>query len=122
METVDVDIRVACPNLDDGRLKELADDLVETLWASDVESLRAPYDGEVPAGAKSGEALAIGALVVAVAPAVMEGVMAVVASWLSRQPRDVELEINGHRFRGPVTKAQRDQMLAAFLRNIDRMP
>ncbi|MEU8026955.1 hypothetical protein AB0B88_32645 [Micromonospora haikouensis] len=122
MEAVDVGIRVACPSLDDDRLKELADDLFETLLATDVESLRAGYGGAAPAGAKSGEALAIGALVLAMAPAATEGVMAVVASWLSRQPRDVELEINGQRFRGPVTKAQRDQMLAAYLRHIDRTP
>lgn len=52
------------------------------------------------------------------APVVMESVMGVVSSWLSRQPGDVEVEIDGHRFKGRVTKAQQDEIVAAYVRHV----
>ena len=38
----------------------------------------------------------------------------VATSWLKRQPFDVEVEIGGQRFKGPVTPAQRDLLVAAI--------
>ena len=70
-------------------------------------------------GSKSGEVLAVGALIVTLAPTVIEGVVAVLTSWLSRQPDDVELEIDGQRFRGRVTKSQRDELVAAYVRRLN---
>jgi hypothetical protein len=52
----------------------------------------------------------------------VESLMALVSSWLSRQPSDVEVEIDGHRFRGGVTRSQRDELVAAYLRRLDREP
>ena len=51
---------------------------------------------------------------------VLDGLVAVVASWLTRQPSDVEVEIDGRRFRGRVTRAQRDELVAAYVRRLDR--
>ncbi|MEU8216685.1 hypothetical protein [Micromonospora sp. NPDC048843] len=44
--------------------------------------------------------------------------MGVIASWLSRQPTDVEIEIDGRRFKGRVSKAQRDELVAAYLTRV----
>lgn len=122
MEAASIGIRVVCPGVDPERLNELASNLAEALLAEDVDNVRAGTGGVAPAGAKAGEVLAIGALFVTLAPAVMEGVMAVVSSWLSRQPSDVEVDIDGHRFRGPVTRSQRDELVAAYLQRLDRTP
>jgi hypothetical protein len=119
VETVTVGIRVVCPGLDAEGLAELASNLHEAVSATDVDRTRLGIGGPAPAGAKSGEILAVGALVVTLAPTVVGGLIAVVSSWLSRQPSDVEVEIDGHRLRGRMTRSQRDELVAAYLRRLD---
>jgi hypothetical protein len=122
MEPATIRIRVLYPDADAEGLHDLSDNLREAVLDSDVDDVRPATAGQAPAGAKSGEALAIGALVVTLAPTVVEGLMAVVSSWLSRQPNEVEVEVDGHRFRGQVTRSQRDELVAAYLRRLDRQP
>ena len=122
METVTVELRVSCPGLAEEDLAALAGDLREAVWATDVEGVQLARIGPAPTGAKSGELFEMGALVVTLTTKVMERLVAVVSSWLSRQPSDVEVEIDGHRFHGQVTRAQRDDLLAAFLRRVDSTP
>jgi hypothetical protein len=122
MEPATIRIRVLYPNADAEGLHDLSDNLREAVLDTDVDDVRPATAGQAPAGAKSGEALAIGALVVTLAPTVVEGLMAVVSSWLSRQPNEVEVEVDGHRFRGQVTRSQRDELVAAYLRRLDRRP
>lgn len=117
-----VDLCVVCPGLDAEGLAETAGSLRDAVLAVDVDAVRPGAAGPVPAGVKSGEMLAVGALVVTLAPAVVEALMAVVSSWLSRQPRDVEVEIDGQRFHGSVSRSQRDQLVAAYLRRLDDRP
>jgi hypothetical protein len=81
----------------------------------DVDTVERRSAGPPPEGSKAGEAFAAGALLVAVAPSIVDGVMAVLSSWLSRQPADVTVEIDGQRFAGTVTRAQRDALVAAYL-------
>jgi hypothetical protein len=119
VEAVTVGLRVACPGLDAEGLAKLASNLLEAVSATDVDQARLGIGGPAPAGAKSGEVLAVGALVVTLAPTVLEGLIAVVSSWLSRQPSDVEVDIDGHRFRGRVTRSQRDELVVAYLRRLD---
>ena len=87
---------------------------------ADVDDVQLATAGPAPAGARSGELLAVGALVVTLAPTVVEGLMTVVSSWLGRQPNEVEVEVDGHRFRGRVTRAQRDELVATYVRHLDR--
>jgi hypothetical protein len=47
-------------------------------------------------------------------------VLGIISSWLSRQSDEVEVEIDGHRFRGRMTKDQRDELLKAYLDRVDR--
>jgi hypothetical protein len=97
---------------------ELTRSLREDILLIDVEDVRLTTTS-APAGAKSGDVLAIGALVVAVAPVFAAGLADVLVSWLRRQPLDVEIEVDGQRFKGPVTKTQRDELVAAILRRTD---
>ncbi|MCY1139374.1 hypothetical protein OWR29_15345 [Actinoplanes sp. Pm04-4] len=112
-------VLVHCPATDDEGLTELTKDLQKVvLDESDVDDVRPASAGPVPVGGKSGEVVAVGALVVTLAPIVLEGLVSVLASWLSRQPSDVEIEVDGQRFKGRVTRAQRDALVAAFTRRL----
>jgi len=122
VEPVTVDVRVICLGLDAEGVTALTRSLRDEILVAAVDSARLGTAGPAPVGAKSGEVLAVGTLVVALAPAVVEGLMGVVSSWLSRQPSDVEVEVDGHRFSGHVTRAQRDELVAAYLRRLDTKP
>jgi cell division protein ZapA (FtsZ GTPase activity inhibitor) len=122
MRPLTIGVRVVCPDADAEGLHDLAHDLRQAVLAADVDDVRPATAGPPPAGAKSGEAIAIGALVVTLAPTVVEALMAVVSSWLSRQPNDVEVEIDGRRFQGRVTRSQREELVTAYLRSVNREP
>ena len=119
LKPLTIALRVRFSDGDPGQIRELAQSLRDAILATDVDDVRPGTAGAAPAGAKSGELPAIGALVVNLAPAVVPSLMAVVASWLSRQPSDVEIEVDGQRFQGQVTRSQRDELVAAYLRRLD---
>ncbi|MFI7601559.1 hypothetical protein [Actinoplanes sp. NPDC049681] len=119
METVTLDVRVLGAGLEPERVQESARDLRTAILTTDVDDAKPAPAGPAPAGAKSGDALSVGALVVTLAPSIVEALMGVVASWLSRQPGDIEIEIEGHRLKGHVTRAQRDELVAAYLSRLD---
>jgi hypothetical protein len=106
-------------DVDDDVLARMTGDLRDELLDLDVDSVERPSDGAAPEGTKAGEVLTAGALLLAVAPSVVEGVMAILASWLSRQPADVKIEIDGQTFAGSVTRKQRDALVAAYLARVD---
>jgi len=105
-------------DVDDDVLARMTGDLRDELLDLDVDSVDRPSDGPAPDGTKAGEVLTAGALLLAVAPSVVEGVMAVLASWLSRQPADVKIEIDGQKFAGTVSRKQRDALVAAYLARV----
>jgi hypothetical protein len=119
MEQVQISVRLGCLGLDNDGLADLTAKLRREILDTDVDSAEPAPAGVAPEGAKSGALVAIGALVVTVTPAVVESLMGVILSWLSRQPSDVEIEIDGNRFRGRVSKAQRDELVATYLRRVD---
>ncbi|HEY0530367.1 MAG TPA: hypothetical protein VGD29_02070 [Actinoplanes sp.] len=125
MEPLSVGVRVLAPQADAESVQDLAHNLREALLDTDVDDVRPATAGQPPPGAKSGEAVALGSLVVTLAPTVLESLLGMVSSWLSRQSGDVEVEIDGNRFRGRVTTAQRDELLKAYLTRLelpDRRP
>ena len=119
MSQVQVPVHVRCRDLDDDGLAQLTRDLRAEILEVDVDSARPATTGDLPVGAKSGEAIALGALIVALAPSVLTPLMAVVSSWLSRQPDDVEVEIDGYVFKGRVTEEERAKLVDGLLRRID---
>ena len=88
-------------------VQALAYDLQDNLLGTDVDNVRPTTIGKAPDGARAGESLAIGALTVTLGAAAVDSVVAVVMSWLRRQPADVqvELEINGHRLTAGTTNS-----------------
>jgi len=78
MESVTIGVRVACPDTDAEQIHELTHNLREAVLDADVDDVRLGTTGTAPAGAKSGEVLAVGALVVTVAPTVVASLIVVV--------------------------------------------
>ncbi|MDG4795473.1 hypothetical protein [Micromonospora sp. WMMD1082] len=100
-------------------MASLATELRREVLDADVDGAEPATAGKAPAGAKSDALVAIGVLAVTLAPTVLESLMVVIASWLSRQPDDVVIEIDGSRFQGRVSKEQRDKLVTAYLRRVD---
>ncbi|MFY1633135.1 hypothetical protein ACN27F_07565 [Solwaraspora sp. WMMB335] len=119
MNKVQISLLVTCPNLDVDGVADLTTELRREIIEADVDSVEPPTAGKAPGGAKSDTLVAIGALVVALAPTVVDSLMSAIASWLSRQPNDVVIEVDGHRFEGRVSKTQRDELVAAYLRRLE---
>lgn len=116
MASITTSIRVLCPDTDG--LHRLTLNLRDAIAEADVDEVR-PATRSVPTGGKTADAIAVGELVVTLAPIVADGLVAVLVSWLSRQPSDVEIEVDGQKYRGPATRAQRDALIAALLRHLD---
>jgi hypothetical protein len=69
-------------------------------------------------GAKSGALVAIGTIIATAAtPELVTLGIDTVLGWMGRQAPSVEVELNGNRFKGPVTMEQRDALVAAILDN-----
>jgi hypothetical protein len=111
----DLRLMVRSSELEPSRLAELTRNLRAELLRIDIEDVRPATVVPAPAGAKAGEAIAVGALVVSLTPVVVTAVIDVVASWLRRQATDIEVEIDGSRLKGEVTRQQRDALVAAYL-------
>lgn len=112
---LDLVVNVGGLDVDDVESAELSRSLRDELLAGDFDEVRPVPAGAPPAGAKAAEAIALGALMVSLAPATVGRLMEVVVSWLRRQPSSVEVEIGGHKLSSPVTREQRDAIVAAFL-------
>jgi hypothetical protein len=112
---VDLVVHVGGSYVDDVESADLRRRLCEELLAVDVDDVR-PLDASAPPpGAKGGAAIVVGALAVSLAPVVMPRLIDVLASWLGRQHPEVEVEIGGQKLRAPVTRAQRNAIVAVFL-------
>jgi hypothetical protein len=122
IERIDLLLRISGVDLGDIDLADLGRNLREELLVLGVEEARPPVAGSPPEGAKAGEALAFGALLVSMAPALAGAVIDVATSWLSRQPDTVELNIAGQQFKGRVTREQRDALVAGLLHQISGRP
>ncbi len=82
---------------DDERRAELAESLGRELRELDAAEVSPLDGGEAPEGAKSGGAVALGALLVAMAqPELVSAVLAAVEAWAAgRTGRSVRIEIDG---------------------------
>jgi hypothetical protein len=113
-------LRVSGVELDGAQIAGITRNLRGELLVLDVDDVRSASAGPAPAGAKGAEAIAAGALLVSMAPQLVGAVVDVITSWLRRQPIDIEIEIEGQRLRGSVTRAQRDAIVTAYLRRMEK--
>jgi hypothetical protein len=73
-------------NLDAEELVAITDELQEELLDANVNDVRTLASGEPPTGAKAGEVLEFGTLIVTLSPIILESVVGIVRSWVSRTP------------------------------------
>ena len=114
----DVVLVVDGADLDTDERAELARQLRAVLRDTDVDSVELATAGQLPAGVKSGEAIAFGALAVALTPEVYKQVVGVVAGWLRHQRPGIKVEIDGQVLEGQVSREQHDAIVAAYLKRI----
>jgi hypothetical protein len=105
-------------DVEPARLEELTASLRRELNELEVESVEPAPGGSAPSGAKAGEVLALGALVVTVAKSA-GSVLAVVRAlqeWASRGGRTVKLDIGGDTIElTGASREQQDRLVAAWL-------
>jgi hypothetical protein len=88
----------------------------------DVEGVERASAGQPPRGARAGEVVELGALVVALAPPTLGAVVVTINSWLARQQArsaklqlgDKTIELTG------ISSEQQDRVLEAFLHRDER--
>ena len=113
---MDVRVRLGGYEMDEAEWAELGPGLQAILRDLDGVDEALVAGGPVPASAEFGELVTWDALVVSLASAgSFQVVLDVVASWLRRQPAGIEVEIEGQKLSGAVTREQRDALVQAFL-------
>ncbi|MFD5598120.1 hypothetical protein [Streptomyces griseorubiginosus] len=109
---------IGLPDTDDDELLSLGSRLRRSLLeldVTDVQLARSPSDG--PAGAKSGELIAAGAVAVTAAPVVLRQVLKFVEIWLQNRPvRGIKVELDGRSIElSDSSEVERERLIDAFL-------
>ncbi|MYV98843.1 hypothetical protein GT354_11215 [Streptomyces sp. SID3343] len=106
------------PDTDENELRRLRGQLRRSLLELDVADVRlARSSGDVPSGAKSGQLIAAGTLVVTAAPFVLRQVFQLVDTWLKNRPvRGIKVELGGRTIElSDASIAERERLIDAFL-------
>lgn len=106
------------PDVDDEELDELGRQLRRRLLELDVDDVRAAHSGAgIPVGAKPGEAIALGAFIVSLAPAVLPSVLQLLDTWIQNRPvRSIKVELDGRSIElGDALPEERQRLIEAFL-------
>ncbi|MFI0154993.1 hypothetical protein [Streptomyces lydicus] len=99
-------------------LQSLAEQLRRALLELDVEDVQlARRSAAVPEGAKPGEALAVGALVVTTVPLLVRQVLQLVDTWLRNRPlRGIKVELDGESIElGHASVEDQRRLIDAFV-------
>ncbi|MFE9611176.1 hypothetical protein [Streptomyces sp. NPDC006012] len=105
-------------DVDQDELDQLTAMLRRQLLELDVTDVRmARSGGAVPEGAKPGELIAVGALVVSLAPTVLRPALRLVETWMQNRPvRTVKVDVDGRTLElGHASAEQQQQLLDAFV-------
>jgi hypothetical protein len=118
-EALSVTVEIASdPDADAARLDELTRSLRRELFDLDVEAVERVEDTSTPPGAKVGEVLALGALVITVAKKAgsVAQVVKALQGWTARGGRSVKLDVGGDTIEiTGASRAQQDQLIAAWI-------
>ncbi|MFG1807969.1 hypothetical protein [Streptomyces sp. NPDC049040] len=112
-------------DVDQEELDALTAQLRRRLLDLDVDGVRLDRSAaEVPEGAKPGEAIAVGALAVSLAPAVFRSALLLVETWMQNRPvRAVKVDIAGRSIELGQASAEQQQLLVeAFLAELRGTP
>jgi hypothetical protein len=105
-------------DVDAARLEELTASLRRELIELDVQAVDRIEDDSAPPGAKVGEVLALGALVVKVAKsaASVAAVVRALQDWAARGGRSVKLDVGGDTIElTGASRAQQDRLIEAWI-------
>lgn len=95
-------IEVNAADATEEEIDRMTRQLLSELRETDVDSAELVRSGELPSGAKAGEAVTMGSIVLSALPTVLPGVIALVQSWAARSPgRTVKFKGKGIEFEGP---------------------
>lgn len=112
------------PKVEADELARLAVQLRQELLELDIESVEPATAGTPPPGARTGELLTAGALIVMLlrSPVLFELLIKTVQAWISRGgERSVELEINGDKLKlTGVSRRDQHEVIQWVERNTDR--
>ncbi|MEV0174548.1 hypothetical protein AB0I00_25935 [Streptomyces sp. NPDC050803] len=106
------------PDSDEEELDTLTSQLRRQLLELDVDRVELTRsDAAPPQGAKPGEAIALGALAVTMAPFMLRGVLRLLETWIANRPvRTVTVELGGDRLElQAVATADQRRLIDAFL-------
>jgi hypothetical protein len=95
--------------------------LSRELLATEVADVRTAVDGAAATNVKAAQTLAYGVLLVSLVQAsgALRSLVDAVASWLRRQPTSVEVDFDGQRISGNLTREQRDALVRALLARVE---
>ncbi|WP_437095393.1 hypothetical protein [Streptomyces sp. enrichment culture] len=102
---------------DQEELDELTHRLRERLLDLEVDSVEPIRSGDVPAGAKPVDAIAVGALAVTLAPLALRSVLDLVRTWIENRPvRTVAITLGEDSLElEAVSSADQQRLIEAFL-------
>jgi hypothetical protein len=105
------------PDTDAREVADLTAQLRRRLLELDVETVELRRSEDIPLGAKPVEAIAIGALVVTLAPAALKAVIGLIDTWLKTRPvRSATVTIDSDSIQlGKVSRSEQQQLVQAFL-------
>jgi hypothetical protein len=114
-------LRVRDDGADPERLEQLTARLRRDLQELDVESVEPAPAGQAPEGARAGDLVELGTLLVSMstAPAVLGAFVAGLRSWLSyKSSREIEVEYEGVkvRMKGSTSQADVQQLQSLLMR------
>jgi hypothetical protein len=101
-------IEVSAADTNEEDIDHMTRQLLSELRETDVESAELLTSEDIPSGAKAGEAVTMGSIVISTLPTVLPAVIALVQSWVSRGPgRTVKFKGKGIEFEGSAEELQR---------------
>lgn len=112
-------------DVDQAELESLTAQLRQRLLELDVDEVRlARGDGPAPEGAKPGELIAAGTLVVTLATALLRPTLRLIETWLQNRPvRTVTLDIDGRVLElGHASKDQQQRLVDLYVESVRSAP
>jgi hypothetical protein len=112
-------------DVDQAELESLTAQLRQRLLELDVDEVRlARGDGPAPEGAKPGELIAAGTLVVTLATALLRPTLRLIETWMQNRPvRTVTLDIDGRVLElGHASKDQQQQLVDLYAESVRSAP
>jgi hypothetical protein len=107
-DEVEFYIEVSAADANEEDIDRMTRQLLSELRETDVESAELVTNEEIPSGAKTGEAVTMGSIVIATLPAVLPSVITLIQSWMSRgQGRTVKFKGRGIEFEGTADELRK---------------